>query len=142
MITLASCSSEQGRASTHASADSSKSAGSNPRVAALPEAAAQDVGFVGARHAWMVSNTAAGDVGGAAQSGFLDLAATDLRLGLSRDLSASTPAGEHAYRAAIRNLLLLAWLPDTSLTQRQRSEYDEYVTRLNVFFGTRVPGGE
>jgi hypothetical protein len=108
-------------------------------VPTLPETAAQGVGFYGARYAWTVSNTAAGDVGGAGQSGFLELAATDLRFGLSRDLSAATPAGERAYRAAIRNLHLLARLPDTGLTQRQRSGYREYVTRLNMFFGTRVP---
>jgi hypothetical protein len=108
-------------------------------VPTLPETAAQGVGFYGARYAWTVSNTAAGDVGGAGQSGFLELAATDLRFGLSRDLSAATPAGERAYRAAIRKLHLLARLPDTGLTQRQRSGYREYVTRLNMFFGTRVP---
>jgi hypothetical protein len=139
MISFASCSAQAGKSSTRASADSSTSARSNPGVLALPETAAQEVGFFGARYAWTVSNTAAGDVGGAGQSGFLDLAATDLRLGLSRDLRASTPAGERAYRAAISNLHLLARLPDTGLTQRQRSEYDEYVTRLNMFFGTRVP---
>ena len=146
MISVASCSTDHGRASTRASTDFSTAVRGSVRstggVLALPETAAQDVGFYGGRYAWTVSNTAAGDVGGAGQSGFLDLAATDLQFGISRDLKASTPTGERAYRTAIRDLDLLARLPDTGLTQRQRSEYAKYVTRLNMFFATRVPVGE
>ncbi|HUA41049.1 MAG TPA: hypothetical protein VMA32_05770 [Streptosporangiaceae bacterium] len=100
---------------------------------------AQDAGYCGARYAWAVSNTGSGDVGGAGQGAYLQLAITDLRLGLTRDMRATSLRGKQSYRLAIQELHQMASLLDTDVTSRQKAEYNADVVRLNRFFGTRVP---
>jgi hypothetical protein len=108
-------------------------------LAILPVSSAQNVGYCGAQYAWAVSNTASGDVGGAGQGAWLQLAVTDLQLGLIRDMRTTTLRGRQAYRMAVRELRQMASLPDTDLTPQQQAEYEADVVRLNRFFGTKVP---
>jgi hypothetical protein len=97
----------------------------------------QSAGYYGAQYAWAVSNTGAGDVGGAGQGAWLKLAITDLQFGLANDLS--KPGGKQAYRGALRELHQMGSLPDTDVTPQQVAEYDADVIRLNHFFHTKVP---
>jgi hypothetical protein len=95
----------------------------------------QSAGYNGARYAWAVSNTGSGDVGGAGQGTYLEVAITDLQLALNWNL----PGGRRAYHAAIREMRQMVFLPDTDVTPHQQAEYKADVVRLNHFFGTTVP---
>jgi hypothetical protein len=106
-------------------------------LSTLPGSSSQSAGYYGAQYAWAVSNTGSGDVGGAGQGAWLELAITDLKFGLANDLS--TPGGKQAYRAAIRELHQMASLPDTDVTPQQDAEYKTDVVGLNHFFHTKVP---
>lgn len=100
----------------------------------LPVSSSESAGYYTARYAWVVSNTCSGDIGGAGQAAYLEVAVADLQLGLGHD--SRLPGGRQAYRAAIRDLRQMASLPDTEVTPKQRAEYDTDVTRLSHFFGT------
>jgi len=108
----------------------------NYGLSTLPVSSSQGAGYNGARYAWAVSNTQTGDVGGAGQGTYLELAMTDLQFGLVRDLS--KPGRKQAYDEAINELRQMASLPDTDLTSEQNAEYNKDVVRLNHFFRTKV----
>jgi hypothetical protein len=143
LLSLVSCTGGSAGAKEHAVADTAKCA---PRLRAvgrdygfgqLPVSSSQSAGYYGAQYAWAVSNTGSGNVGGAGQSAYLEVAIADLQLGLVRDLR--LPGRRQAYHAAIRELRQMASLPDTDVTPHQQAEYAADVVRLNHFFGTKVP---
>jgi hypothetical protein len=101
----------------------------------LPVTVSQKAGYYDARHAWGVSNTSVGDVGGAGQGVFWGVAIFYLRVGLEYD--SLTPHDRRAYRTAIHVLRSMSNLPDTGVTRRIAAEYKHDFARLNYFFGTK-----
>jgi len=144
IVAIAACGNSAGSAKERAvtafrkSAPRSRAAEGNNGLGTLPASSSQSAGYYTARYAWLVSNTGAGDVGGAGQGAYLEVAITDLQLGLVRDQI--LPGGKQAYRVAIRDLQQMASLPDTDVTPKQEAEYNKDVVRLNHFFGTKVTG--
>ncbi len=142
LASVASCASNSG--SGQARAGGVTDCASRPGVAAsyfglraLPVQSSQSAGYYSAQYAWAVSNTSSGDAGGAGEGAYLEVAITDLQLGLARDYR--LPGGMRAYRTAIRELRQIAALPDTDETPKQQAEYAADVDRLNHFFDTKVP---
>lgn len=101
----------------------------------LPVPGRQRAGYDDARHAWGVSNSPVGDVGGAGQGVFWGVAKYDLKAGLEYDRL--TEGGRRAYRQALRAIRNMSSLPDTELTRRETAENARDLHRINHFFGTR-----
>ena len=140
-VSCASATAEPAKARTAADSRecAPRPAATNYGPSALPVSSAQGPGYYGARYAWAVSNTRSGDAGGSGQGAWLELASTDLQLGLTQDFATATPREKQAYRMAIRELRQMASLPDTDVTPQQSAEYNADVVYLNRFFGTKVP---